>query len=309
MAMRSDFPVLLRFCATALLCCCVAPAAMAAEPAGGTTPQAGISRDQADAMLLELREIRKLLENIDQKGLAQAAAQPRKPRTATVTIDPDRPAMGSADAPVTVVEFTDYQCPFCRRFTQSTFPLIQKQYIDTGKVRWVVRDLPLAFHANARKAGQSVHCANEQGKFWEMRDTLFKNSAKLGEEDLRKYAGDVGLDVSAFDSCLASDRHMAERESVPYSHIVTPHTEYRRRALVEMSRGCPEKCRYCWVSYNYGRLRCYPVDAILGQVDRTPEIEQQLRDLDLAVGSHSTDATASLPHTLAIWWNQVIANE
>ena len=94
--MHSDFQVLFRFCATALLYCCVAPAAMAAEPAGGTTPQAGISRDQADAMLLELREIRKLLENIDQKGLAQAAAQPRKPRTATVTIDPDRPAMGSA---------------------------------------------------------------------------------------------------------------------------------------------------------------------------------------------------------------------
>jgi len=208
--MRSDLQVLLGFCANALLCCCVAPAAMAAEPAGGTTPQAGISRDQADAMLLELREIRKLLENIDKKNLAQAAPQPRKPRTATVTIDPERSAMGSADAPVTVVEFTDYQCPFCRRFTQSTFPLIQKQYIDTGKVRWVVRDLPLAFHANARKAGQSVHCANEQGKFWEMRDMLFKNSAKLGEGDLRKYAGDLGLDVSAFDSCLASDRHMAE---------------------------------------------------------------------------------------------------
>jgi protein-disulfide isomerase len=183
---------------------------MAAEPAGGTTPQAGISRDQADAMLLELREIRKLLENIEKKGLAQAAAQPRKPRTATVTIDPDRPAMGSAGAPVTVVEFTDYQCPFCRRFTQSTFPLLKSEYIDTGKLRWVVRDMPLAFHANARKAGRSVHCANEQGRFWEMRDTLFKNSAKLGEEDLRKYAGDVGLDVSAFDACLASDRFLSE---------------------------------------------------------------------------------------------------
>jgi protein-disulfide isomerase len=208
--MRSDFQVLLRFCATALLCCCAAPAAMAAEPGGGTTPQTGISRDQADAMLLELREIRKLLENIDKKGLAQAAPQRREPRTATVTIDPDRPAMGSADAPVTVVEFTDYQCPFCRRFTQATFPLLKNEYIDSGKVRWVVRDMPLAFHANARKAGESVHCANEQGKFWEMRDTLFKNSAKLGEEDLRKYAGDVGLDVSAFDSCLASDRYLTE---------------------------------------------------------------------------------------------------
>jgi protein-disulfide isomerase len=212
LAMHSAFQLLFRFCATALLYCCVAPAAMAAEPAGGTTPQAGISRDQADAMLLELRAIRKLLENIDKKGLAQAAPQRREPRTATVTIDPDRPAMGSADAPVTVVEFTDYQCPFCRRFTQSTFPLIQKQYIDTGKVRWVVRDLPLAFHANARKAGQSVHCADEQGKFWEMRDMLFKNSANLTDEDLKKYAGEVGLDVAAFDACLGSDRFLAEMD-------------------------------------------------------------------------------------------------
>ena len=210
--MHSDLQLLFRFCATALLYFCVAPAAMSAEPAGGTAPQAGISRDQADAMLLELREIRKLLENIDKKGLAQAAPQRRKPSTATVTIDPDRPALGSADAPVTVVEFTDYQCPFCRRFTQSTFPLIQKQYIDTGKVRWVVRDLPLAFHANARKAGQSVHCANEQGKFWEMRDMLFKNSAKLADEDLKKYAGEVGLDVAAFDACLGSDRYLAEMD-------------------------------------------------------------------------------------------------
>jgi protein-disulfide isomerase len=208
--MRPDFQVIVTSCAAALLWWSVAPAAMAAEPAGTATEQTGISREQADAMLIELREIRKLLENIDKKGLAQAAPQRREPRTATVTIDPDRPAMGSADAPVTVVEFTDYQCPFCRRFTQSTFPLLKSEYIDTGKLRWVVRDMPLAFHANARKAGQSVHCANEQGKFWEMRDTLFKNSAKLGEEDLRKYAGDVGLDVSAFDTCLASDRYLSE---------------------------------------------------------------------------------------------------
>ncbi len=208
--MRRNFEVLLRSSAAALVFCCVAPAAMAAEPASDTAPQAGISRDQADAMLLELREIRKLLENIDKKGLAQAAPQRREPRTATLTVDPDRPAMGSADAPVMVVEFTDYQCPFCRRFTQSTFPLLKSEYIDTGKVRWVVRDMPLAFHANARKAGQSAHCADEQGKFWEMRDTLFKNSAKLGQEDLQQYAADVGLDVAAFDACLASDRHLTE---------------------------------------------------------------------------------------------------
>jgi protein-disulfide isomerase len=189
------------------LLCSIAGTTSAAQPAPA---EATISGSQADAILKELREIRRVLEKIEKKEPAQAAQRRRPPRNATVSLDKTRPALGNADAPVTVVEFTDYQCPFCRRFTQSTFPLIQKQYIDTGKVRWVVRDLPLAFHANARKAGQSVHCANEQGKFWEMRDMLFKNSANLADADLKKYAAEVGLDVAAFDACLASDRHLAE---------------------------------------------------------------------------------------------------
>jgi len=173
------------------------------------TAPAAITQNQADAILQELKEIRKVLEKIEKKSPAQAA-QRQRPTSATVNLEKDRPAMGADDAPLTVVEFTDYQCPFCRRFTQTTFPLLKRDYIDTGKVRWVVRDLPLAFHKNARKAGQSVHCANEQGKFWEMRDKLFENSANLENEDLSKYAGQVGLDVAAFDSCLASDRHMKE---------------------------------------------------------------------------------------------------
>jgi protein-disulfide isomerase len=182
-----------------------------AEPTAAGTAPAAINQSQADAILEELKEIRKLLEKIEKKGLAQQAKKRQRPTTATVTLEKDRPVLGAADAPVTVVEFTDYQCPYCRRFTQTTFPLLKRDYIDTGKVRWVVRDLPLAFHKNARKAGQSVHCANEQGKFWEMRDMLFKNS-KLQDSDLRNYAEQVDLDLTAFDSCLASDHYMNEMD-------------------------------------------------------------------------------------------------
>jgi protein-disulfide isomerase len=190
-----------------LFCCFASNAYAETQPAD--TASAPITQNQADAILQELKEIRKVLEKIEKKSPAQAAKR-KRPTSATVNLEKDRPAMGADDAPLTVVEFTDYQCPFCRRFTQTTFPLLKRDYIDTGKVRWVVRDLPLAFHKNARKAGQSVHCANEQGKFWEMRDKLFENSANLENEDLSKYAGQVGLDVAAFDSCLASDRHLRE---------------------------------------------------------------------------------------------------
>ena len=116
--------------------------------------------------------------------------------------------MGAADAPITVVEFTDYQCPYCLRFTKTTFPLLKRKYIDTGKVRWVALNLPLPFHKDAIKAAQAAHCAGEQNKFWEMREELFKNPRKLGVADLPAHAETLALDMSAFYSCLQSDRHM-----------------------------------------------------------------------------------------------------
>ena len=82
------------------------------------------------------------------------------------------------------------------------------------------------------------------------------------------------------------DAHMADPTMVPASHVITPHTEYRSRGLVEMSRGCPEKCRYCWVSYNYGRLRCYPTDTILEKVERIARMTDRVGFVATAVGDH-----------------------
>jgi protein-disulfide isomerase len=178
-----------------------------AAQAGADQP-ATITRDQADAILGELKEIRRLLENIDKKSVAQAPRRPPVPPTAKVSIK-DSESLGSADAPVTVVEFTDYQCPYCLKFVNDTFPKLKTEFVDAGKVRWVIRDMPLGFHKNARKAAQAAHCAGEQGKFWEMRSVLFANAKKLEEENLPKYAQTVGLDSAAFGSCLASDRHLA----------------------------------------------------------------------------------------------------
>ena len=188
----------------ALFCC--TPGAMAADAAGGGN--AAITVDTADAILKELKEIRRVLEKIEKQG-GRAAQRPSRPTTGTVSIK-GKHAMGAADAPVTVVEFADYQCPFCLRFTKTTFPLLKKKYIDTGKVRWVALNLPLPFHKDARKAAQAAHCAGEQEQFWEMREILFRNPQKLNTENLPAHAATLSLDMEAFNTCLQSDRHLAE---------------------------------------------------------------------------------------------------
>lgn len=182
------------------------PAVCAQSVAGDQA--AAITRDQADAILQELKGIRKLLESIDKKGVAQARGRPPVPKTAKVAIK-DGVTLGSDDAPVTVVEFTDYQCPYCLKFVQNTFPKLKEQFIDTGKVRWVIRDMPLGFHKNARKAAQAARCAAEQDRFWEMHHVLFANARKLEEKNLPDYAQAAGLDAPAFAECLGSTRHLA----------------------------------------------------------------------------------------------------
>ena len=182
----------------------MSPAAMTQEAADASTT----TSEKMDAVLLELKAIRQVLEKIQKQGDINAAKRPSRPTTATVAMA-NRPAMGAEDAPVTVVEFTDYQCPFCLRFSKTTFPHLKKNYIDTGKVRWVALNLPLAFHKDARKAAQGALCAGDQGKFWEMRETLFENPKQIGIEHLPGSARNLSLDVEAFNACLNSDRHLA----------------------------------------------------------------------------------------------------
>jgi protein-disulfide isomerase len=186
------------------------PAFSGAETTAADNTAPASNQDATQAILQELREIRRVLEKIEQQGLERPARRPDTPKTASVAIGEGNAMLGAADAPVTVVEFTDYQCPFCKRFVHTTFPLLKRDYIDTGKVRWIVRDLPLGFHPNANKAAQAAHCTGDQGKYWEMRDTLFRNNANLGIEQLPGYAHEIGLDGKSFDACLSSDRHQEQ---------------------------------------------------------------------------------------------------
>jgi len=173
----------------------------------------GMTKDQADAILNELRQIRQLLQN------QQAAAAQTKPALAQAALPSDKVkmtvgkgwyALGREDAPVTMVEFADYQCPFCRRFETESFTQLKKNYIDTGKVRFVSRDLPLEFHPNAPGAAIAVRCAGEQNKFWEMHDAIMQDSGSdLGSDAILKYAQKVNLDIPAFKTCLDEKRYVA----------------------------------------------------------------------------------------------------
>ena len=118
--------------------------------------------------------------------------------------------MGRSDAPVTLLEFADFQCPYCRHFHTESFAELKKNYIDTGKVRFISRDLPLDFHANALTAALAARCAGEQNKYWELRDALILNAKDLARESILKYAQQAGVEMNTFRSCLDTQKYKAE---------------------------------------------------------------------------------------------------
>jgi len=172
-------------------------------PLAAQPPNDGITRQQADEILNELRQIRQLLQ---QQQAKNAAPAPEQPARAKLNLDGFQ-MLGSKAAPITVVEFTDYQCPFCQRFHVTTFSELKKNYIDTGKVRFYSRDMPLDFHANAMRAAQAARCANEQGKFWQLRDVMGANPDKLDLEHIVGFAADLKLDPAALRACVASEKY------------------------------------------------------------------------------------------------------
>ncbi len=159
----------------------------------------------------ELKEILSEIKTVPTPQPAQQPTQPSAPQIFTVSFD-DEPVKGNPDAPVTVVEFSDFQCPFCSRFFEQTLPLIEENYIDTGKIKFVYKDLPLDnLHPNARSAHIAAECADEEGKFWEYHDVLFQKQAvwqRLASSDLditlSQFAVDLGMQAASFESCMES---------------------------------------------------------------------------------------------------------
>lgn len=132
----------------------------------------------------------------------QIQAPAAAPKPVQVADRANEPIEGKSSAKVTMVEFGDFQCPFCQSFTQNTLPQIKSQYIDTGKVKLIFRHFPLPFHVNAQISAVAAECANQQGKFWPYHDLLYKNGqadgTNLDKVSLEKYADSLGLNKGNF---------------------------------------------------------------------------------------------------------------
>lgn len=158
-------------------------------------------KEQVEPQIRRYLAYMKLIETIEAKLRPEILTEPFR-----VPVEAEGPAKGAADAPVTIVEFADFECPPCGR----TYPVIKKieeAYAD--KVRIVFRQFPLrSIHPNAQKAGEASLCAKDQGKFWELHDKMFENQKRLSVDGLKALAGDVpGLDADAFGACLDDGRH------------------------------------------------------------------------------------------------------
>ncbi|NNL59643.1 MAG: DsbA family protein [Nitrosopumilus sp.] len=166
-----------------------------------------ISEEKLDEALAKLEL--KILQN------QLPSEQPKPP--VKISADND-PIIGNPDAPITIIEFSDFQCPFCARFHIQTLPLILQDYIDQGKVKLVFRDFPIqSIHPNALPAAVAAECANEQGEFRKMHDMLFNNQNEWNNQEtviaisiFSQYADAIQLDQETFDSCLSSGKYIEE---------------------------------------------------------------------------------------------------
>ncbi len=157
--------------------------------------------------------------------VANQPGQQLPPTTGKVEVKiGDSPVLGKENAPVTIVEFSDYQCPYCGRHFTDTYGQIKKNYIDTGKVKLVFKDFPLSFHPEAQKAAEAARCVREQKNvdgYWKMHDKLFSNQQSLSVENEKKWARELGVDGAKFDSCLDSGKFaQAVRDDLSYGSTI-----------------------------------------------------------------------------------------
>jgi protein-disulfide isomerase len=178
---------------------------------------AGTYFSNLDSDALTKSDLEDAISKLESKigNTQQAPTQPSQPVKISIDNDPIR---GDPNAPITIIEFSDFQCPFCARFHEQTFPSLLEEYIDAGKVNLVYRDFPIqSIHPNALPAAVAAECANEQGMFWEYHDTLFEKQSGWSRLDsnavistFSQYAKDIGLEQQQFDSCLGSGKYLEE---------------------------------------------------------------------------------------------------
>ena len=147
----------------------------------------------------------------------QPAPQVQPPEAGRVNVQiGDAPVKGDKDAPVTIIEWSDYECPFCSRFYSDTLKQIEEQYIKTGKVKFAYKDFPLSFHPNAQKSAEAAKCVRDElgdDGYWAFHDKIFENQGSLSPDSLKVWSKEVGANSAKFDSCLSSGKFAAKVQS------------------------------------------------------------------------------------------------
>jgi protein-disulfide isomerase len=173
---------------------------------GATLDQA---REPIRGYLVQQRTLaarQQYLDGLRGKTAVRVTLEPARQLIAKV----NRPAKGPADAPVEIIEFSDFQCPFCL----NAFPTVNQVVATYGdRVRVVYRHYPLANHPRARPAAEASQCADEQGKFWAFHDRLFGDQTRLSDADFKQHAAELGLDVTQFNNCFDSQKYRADVEA------------------------------------------------------------------------------------------------
>lgn len=148
----------------------------------------------------------------DDSAPTDAALADAVPSTVTgvPVVTADDYIRGDENAPVTIIEYSDFECPYCERFHPTMLEVMEKY---DGKVRWIFRHFPLSFHPNAKPAALAAECAGEQGKFWEFADKLFENRETLGDDLYTKLATDLGLNIATFGDCYTSEKYSDKIDS------------------------------------------------------------------------------------------------
>ncbi|WP_282176268.1 DsbA family protein [Vibrio nereis] len=151
------------------------------------------------------------IEQVKELALKPPKKQPKTlPNQPNFTENGNLPILGSSEAKIAIVEFSDFQCPYCKRFTDNAFKQIKENYIDTGKVQYVARDFPLNFHPQAKPAAIAAMCSFKQGAYWPMRDMMFSNIKQLSDEFFQTAATNLSLNMEQFSNCL-KDKVVAEK--------------------------------------------------------------------------------------------------
>lgn len=189
----------------AVLCLVVIVPPVRAQVSDITTLQADV-----EALKKQVEMLQRELQDLKSRRRDRAAERPAEAGPITGRVG-DGVVKGSADARLTLVEFTDYQCPFCARHNRETVPRLVETYVKTGKLKYVIRDYPIeSIHPAAVKAAEAPHCASEGGRYWHMHDLLFAHPRAMAPKDLVAHAQTISLDAEAFSRCLESGKY-AER--------------------------------------------------------------------------------------------------